>query len=335
MSILITTVIYKNYIISYQRISHKLHSKFKISRGTKSTVKTLFILAKKNDYTGCGECVEYKRYNENLKDITSYIKKTLVINDISKIKSLSLQAALQNALLDVKIQKSTKNYLSFFKLKKRYETFITLPIQSIQEIKIKKNIIRKLKLIKIKLNEKNILKILNLIKFFNSKAKIIIDANEGWSFQFLKKNIKKLESFNILFIEQPLKAGEQKKLKKVKTKIPFCADEDFYHNKKLDYNVYKWVNLKVDKFGCDQNIFSAIRLCKKYKLNIMLGCMVSSSLSIIPILRYAKYSKVLDLDGAKFLKKDYKNKIKYKNNFIYLNSFFAWGKKKARQKTGL
>ena len=67
----------------------------------------------------------------------------------------------------------------------------------------------------------------------------------------------------------------------------------------------------------------------------MLGCMVSSSLSIIPILRYAKYSKVLDLDGAKFLKKDYKNKIKYKNNFIYLNSFFAWGKKKARQKTGL
>ena len=92
MSILITTVIYKNYIISYKRISHKLHSKFKISRGTKSTVKTLFILAKKNDYTGCGECVEYKRYNENLKDITSYIKKTLVINDISKIKSLSLQA---------------------------------------------------------------------------------------------------------------------------------------------------------------------------------------------------------------------------------------------------
>ena len=69
------------------------------------------------------------------------------------------------------------------------------------------------------MNEKNVLKILNLIKFFNSKAKIIIDANEGWSFQFLKKNIKKLESFNILFIEQPLKAGEQKKLKKVKTKI--------------------------------------------------------------------------------------------------------------------
>ena len=82
MSILITTVIYKNYIISYQRISHKLHSKFKISRGTKSTVKTLLILAKQNDYTGCGECVEYKGYNENLKDITSYIKKTLVINEL-------------------------------------------------------------------------------------------------------------------------------------------------------------------------------------------------------------------------------------------------------------
>ena len=54
----------------------------------------------------------------------------------------------------------------------------------LKKIRIKKNIIKKLKLIKIKLNEKNVLKILNLIKLFNSKAKIIIDANEGWSFHF-------------------------------------------------------------------------------------------------------------------------------------------------------
>ena len=85
MSILITTVIYNNYSISYKKISLKLHSKFKISRGSKSTVNTLLISAKKDGYKGIGECVEYKRYNENLKDITKYLNNTRKQNDILKV----------------------------------------------------------------------------------------------------------------------------------------------------------------------------------------------------------------------------------------------------------
>jgi len=50
--------------------------------------------------------------------------------------------------------------------------------------------------------------------------------------------------------------------------------------------------------------------------------MVSSSLSIIPSLRFAKYCKVLDLDGAMFLSQDYKFGLKYqKDNLIYNKSF--------------
>ena len=296
MSILITTVIYNNYSISYKKICLKLHSKFKISRGSKSTVNTLLISAKKDGYRGIGECVEYKRYNENLKDITKYLNNTKKQNDILKIKSLSLQAALQNALLDIKIQRNKKNFIKFLDLKKEYKTFITIPILSIDEILLKKQQIKKLSYIK--------------ITSFNNKAKIIIDANESWTFSFLVKNIKKLEKYNIFFIEQPFKAGQQNKLKKIKTHISFCADEDFYLNKKINNQVYKWVNLKIDKFGNDKKIKKIIKNCKKNKVKIMLGCMVSSSLSIVPALRFAKFCNALDLDGAMFLKKDYSNKVK-------------------------
>ena len=81
---------------------------------------------------------------------------------------------------------------------------------------MKKKQIKKLSYIKIKLNKKNIFKTLDLITNFNNKAKIIIDANESWTFSFLVKNIKKLEKYNIFFIEQPFKAGQQNKLKKLK-----------------------------------------------------------------------------------------------------------------------
>ena len=330
MSILITTVIYNNYSISYKKICLKLHSKFKISRGSKSTVNTLLISAKKDGYRGIGECVEYKRYNENLKDITKYLNNTKKQNDILKIKSLSLQAALQNALLDIKIQRNKKNFIKFLDLKKEYKTFITIPILSIDEILLKKQQIKKLSYIKIKLNKKNIYKTLDLITSFNNKAKIIIDANESWTFSFLVKNIKKLEKYNIFFIEQPFKAGQQNKLKKIKTHISFCADEDFYLNKKINNQVYNWVNLKIDKFGNDKKIKKIIKNCKKNKVKIMLGCMVSSSLSIVPALRFAKFCNALDLDGAMFLKKDYPNKVKYINNYLKLNLNFIWGKKKAR-----
>jgi hypothetical protein len=61
--------------------------------------------------------------------------------------------------------------------------------------------------------------------------------------------------------------------------------------------------------------------------------MVSSSLSIIPALTIAKYCKYLDLDGAYFLKKDFKNGISYKKGNLFLNKKFIWLNKKGPQES--
>ena len=92
------------------------------------------------------------------------------------------------------------------------------------------------------------------------------------------------------------------------------------------------MNLKLDKFGTHEEILKHIHIAKNAKKKIMLGCMVSSSLSLYPALRYFKYCDYLDLDGAYFLKKDRSNGIVYKNGLAKLNFNFEWGKKKASQK---
>jgi len=152
------------------------------------------------------------------------------------------------------------------------------------------------------------------------------------NFPLLKKIINDLEKLNVIIIEQPFKYGLDYKLKNIKTKILFCADESFHiKNKSNILKYYQVINLKLDKFGGLNKSLKIINFLKKKNKKILLGCMVSSSLSIVPALTIAKYCTFLDLDGAYFLKKDFKNGIFYKNSNLIVNKNFVWLNKKGPQ----
>jgi len=315
---------YRNFKVNYQKINFPLKESFKISRGTKKLAKTIKIELKENNQSGFGECVPYKRYNESERKIINFLKKKKRINNLKQIPYPSLRNALSNAEYDLKLKNNKIKFKNIIK-KTTFDTIITVPITT------KKNFIKKIKqlkfqkIIKIKLDEKNVFIFLNLLKKYLPKSQIIIDANEGWSLKFLKKNEKKLKKYKILFIEQPVRSINDQKLKKIN--LPLCADESFHlnnHYKKIN-KIYKWVNIKPDKFGEDKEILNAIKFAKKNRLKIMMGCMVSSSLSIVPSLRFAKHCNLLDLDGAMFLRKDIKNGIKYSKGKLIYNSKFKFG----------
>jgi len=207
-----------------------LKDSFKISRENKKFIKTIIIKLTENDKAGFAECVPYKRYGETQEKIFSYLKSneyeiTQLIrqNRLQEIKYLSLRTALELAFKHLNIKKNKKYYLG-----KKYQTSITIPIFSQEKLE---KIIRKFKninFIKVKVNKNNILKTIKFINKRCPKSKIIIDANEGLNFILLKKIIKDLEKLNVIIIEQPLKYGLDYKLKNIKTKILFCADESFH-----------------------------------------------------------------------------------------------------------
>jgi len=311
-----------------------LKDSFRISRENKKFIKTIIIKLTENDRSGFAECIPYKRYNETQKKIFSYLKnneyeitKLTRQNRFEEIKYLSLRTALELAFKHLNIKKNKK-----YNLRKKYLTSITIPIFNQQKLE---KIIHKFKdinLIKVKVNKDNILK---TIKFINKKcpnSKIIIDANEGLNFVLLKKIIKDLEELNVIIIEQPFKYGLDYKLKNIKTKILFCADESFHiKNKNRVLKYYQVANVKLDKFGGLNKSLEIIKFLKRKNKKILLGCMVSSSLSIVPALTIAKYCTFLDLDGAYFLKKDFKNGVYYENGNLILNKDFVWLNKKGPQ----
>ena len=308
-----------------------LKDSFRISRENKKVLNLIIIKLTENDRCGFAECVPYKRYGESQKKIFTYltnnqnkILKLIRLKKLEKIKYLSLRTALELALKHLNITKEKKYYF-----KKKYKTFMTIPIFSQKKIR---KIIYKYKnvnFIKVKVNKKNILKTVKLINESCPRSKIIIDANEGLNLKLLKAIIKNLEKLNVIVIEQPFKYGLDYKLKYIKTKILFCADESFHgNNKNQVLKYYQLVNIKLDKFGGLNKSFKIIKFLKNKNKKILLGCMVSSSLSIVPALTIAKYCDFLDLDGAYFLKNDFINGVSYKNGNLILNKNFIWLNKK-------
>ena len=311
-----------------------LKDSFRISRENKTFIKTIIIKLTENGRSGFAECIPYKRYGETQKKIFSYLKNNqhkiaqlTRQNKFEEIKYLSLRTALELASKHLNIKKN-----NHYNLRKKYLTSITIPI--FNQDKLNK-IVRKfkdVKLIKVKVNKNNILKTIKFINKKCPKSKIIIDANEGMNFPLLKKIINDLEQLNVIIIEQPFKYGLDYKLKNIKTKILFCADESFHiKNKNNILKYYQVINIKLDKVGGLNKSLKIINFLKKKNKKILLGCMVSSSLSIVPALTIAKYCTFLDLDGAYFLKKDFKNGIFYKNSNLIVNKNFVWLNKKGPQ----
>ena len=311
-----------------------LKDSFRISRDSKKFIKTIIIKLTKSNRSGFSECVPYKRYGENQKKIFTYLKnnKYKIIqlikqNRFEKIKYLSLRNALELAFKHLNIKNNNKYYL-----KKKYITSITIPIFNQKKLEKIIHKFRDVNFIKVKVNKNNILKTIKFISEKCPKSKIIVDANEGLNLILLKKIIKNLEKLNVIIIEQPFKYGLDYQLKNIKTKILFCADESFHiKNKNKILKYYQVVNIKLDKFGGLDKSLEIIKFLKRKNKIILLGCMVSSLLSIVPALTIAKYCKFLDLDGAYFLKKDFKNGISYKKGNLILNKNFIWLNKKGPQ----
>jgi L-Ala-D/L-Glu epimerase len=135
---------------------------------------------------------------------------------------------------------------------------------------------------------------------------IIVDANESWDEVDIEEAAHALAKLGVVMIEQPVSAGEEELLLGLKSPIPFCADESCHTHEDLDRldGAFQVINIKLDKAG---GLTEAMLLAEKARmrgLDIMVGCMLSTSLGIAPAFALAQKAKWVDLDGPLLLAKD-------------------------------
>jgi L-alanine-DL-glutamate epimerase-like enolase superfamily enzyme len=158
-------------------------------------------------------------------------------------------------------------------------------------------------------------------------AKLIVDANEGWSAENLGDNLSACATANVSLIEQPLPADADDALAKIEHLVPICADESVHDRASLAAlgKRYDAVNIKLDKTGGLTEALAMAAEAQRLGLDIMVGCMVATSLAMAPAILVAQHAKYVDLDGPLLLARDRTPGLKFDGSTIHPAPPALWG----------
>ena len=182
-------------------------------------------------------------------------------------------------------------------------------------------------ILKIKLSDHMPYEKLAAIRAARQDAELVVDANQGWSFELLKEVAPKCVGLNLAMLEQPLARGGDEMLEGFKSPITLAADESCLHTGELETAArrYSMINIKLDKTG---GLTEALRLAKAAKAKgckLMVGNMCGTSLSMAPSFVVAQLCDFVDIDGPLLLNYDQPHALEYNQGVVRGFDSMLWG----------
>lgn len=319
--------------IEVTRDVFRLAQVFTISRGSRTEAKVLTVTVNDGDHQGWGECVPYARYGETLESVEDQIAGLPPVFDRDGLMDLLPAGAARNAvdcaLWDLEAKQAGKRVWELAGLARPGPeiTAYTLSLDTPEKMcaQAAKNADRPL--LKIKLGTPDDMARLEAVRAGAPDAKIIVDANEGWSPEVYTDLAPHLVRLGVALVEQPLPAGEDDALIDMERPVPVCADESCHDRGSLPglKGKYDVVNIKLDKTG---GLSEALRLREAAVAEgygVMVGCMVGSSLAMAPAVLVAQGGGVVDLDGPLLLAEDRENPLKFDARGVHPSDAALWG----------
>src|SRR5262249_18094986 len=135
-----------------------------------------------------------------------------------------------------------------------------------------------------------------------TKKPLRVDANEGWKDkEEAVRKINWLEKQGVEFIEQPLPAEmiEEQRWVRSGGHIPIFADQACQRASDIPKlkDAFDGVNVKLDKSGGLLEAHRMIQIAKALGMKTMLGCMISSSVTVTAAAHLSPMVDFADLDG--------------------------------------
>jgi len=142
-----------------------------------------------------------------------------------------------------------------------------------------------------------------------TKKPLRVDANEGWKDkEEAVRKINWLETQGVEFVEQPMPAAMLEETRWVRSHVhlPIIADEAAVNPQAIPklVDAYDGVNVKLDKCGGIQQALRMIYIAKSLGMKTMLGCMISSSISVTAAAHLSPLVDYADLDGNLLIAND-------------------------------
>ena len=319
--------------IDVTRDVFKLAQVFTIARGSRTEAQVLTVKLNDGQHVGWGECVPYARYDESLQSVIDEIMGLPDAFSRFDLYDLLPAGAARNAvdcaLWDLEAKRAGKPVWELAGLEAPGPeiTAYTLSLDTPEAMKAQAALHAFRPLLKIKLGTPDDMPRLEAVRAGAPKSTIIVDANEGWSAEVYADLAPHLVRLGVELVEQPLPAGEDHALLGMQRPVPVCADESCHDRSSLAdlKGKYDVVNIKLDKTGGLTEALALRDAAIAQGYEVMVGCMVGSSLAMAPATLVAQGASVVDLDGPLLLAEDRDEPLIFDNAGVHPPSATLWG----------
>lgn len=312
-------------VIRYEKIRLNLWHDWTITRGTAKFKENVFVYYKKDGITGVGEAGHMTAAGQNAERTIRELKQLIPLyKEIHPFEFYDLpekanrivpglapaKAALDIALMDW-IGKNLKIPLHrFYGLDptKEIDTSFSIGRDKPEIMKQKVKEAAPYHILKVKLTNVGDEEVIKIIRSATDKP-IRVDINEGWKNK--EDAIRKIDWMakqGVEMIEQPMPVAMLKEtmwLKK-RSPLPIVADEAVHTSDDIPKlaEAYDGINLKLMKSGGLIDAYKMAIIAKALGMDIMIGCMIESSVAISAAVQLQPLARWLDLDGNLLISND-------------------------------
>lgn len=325
-------------VLSAREESWPIAGVFVIARGAKTAARVVVVEVRDGALVGRGEATPYPHYGETPASVLAAIEavrqRIEAGADNDTLQRLLPAGAARNAVdcalwdLAAKRQGVRAWVLAGRERLDPVKTAFTLSVGPPDEMGEMARAQARRPLLKLKLGgDAQDLDRVAAVRTAAPKARLIVDANEALTFDTLRRLAPELARLGVLLIEQPLPAGQDAALEGYDSPVPLCADESIHTRSELDQCArrYACLNIKLDKAGGLTEALALRRAAASAGLEVMVGCMVATSLAMAPAMIVAQGAAFVDLDGPLLLARDRQPGLSYLGSLVEPPPPDLWG----------
>ena len=289
---------------------------FTISRGAKTHVDVVVAEILDGDHAGRGEGTAIYYHGESAQSVLAQVEAQAdaIANGLTRAELQirlprgAARNALDCALWDLEAKRSGVPVWKLAGLPepRSLVTAFTISVGAPERMEADARAAAHLPLLKLKLAGEGDEARVAAVRRGAPSARLIVDANEAWTGRDVAAEAEILSRYGVELIEQPVDRAHDELLEDVTSPIPFAADESCQDRADLPRLVgrYQAINIKLDKAGGLTEAIALAAEARALGLEVMVGCMLGTSLGMAPAFMVGGGAKWVDLDGALLLAED-------------------------------
>ncbi len=284
--------------LRHRPIELALRHRFRIARGASDTRLNVAVELEHGGRVGRGEAAPIRRYRQDAASVARALD-TMAgrLGDPRRFATAAAaaavagqpaaEAAVDMALHDLAAKRFGVPLYELFGLDPRAvpPTSFTIGMDTPEVVADKVRAASDFEVLKIKLGGDDDLALLEAVRSVTDRP-LRVDANEGWTLERAGALLQRLAAMGVELVEQPLPADRLEETRELRrpSPLPLVADESVGRAADIPRlaGAFDGINIKLAKCGGLAEARRMIAVARAHGMQVMLGCMIESSLASPP-----------------------------------------------------